>query len=423
MATQVKGVATLQQLIAAIAVLATLSLAACGGSSGDSDTDTDIIGADETNSPIPPEEPEDLIPEPVVSVEALAIDQTDAAGIIELLKYRMPAVNGGVTVANAVVLIPQGEVPQGGFPVVAWGHRATGVSDSCAPSVSADLRGTSAYLNQLVENGYAVVAADFEGLGTEDAHPYLHLASGGRSLLYAVNAAVAEYESLSSRYAVLGHSQGGHAALGAGELAGELRDIELTGVAAIAPPSQLMDQSLTLNAVISDTGRSLADRAQAAGVILINSALLAKGVEALNPQFAIDSVFGSNGSTLLNSLESECITELIGTLVAPITGALFISGSVDSIVSDTVTEVPFVQQYLNDLEPGRVATAAPVQLMQGLLDETVLPQSTAVLGNLLGSINTLPPTIIEYPSADHTTVLDQSFDDVLAFLAMVFDVE
>ena len=423
MATQVKGVATLQQLIAAIAVLATLSLAACGGSSGDSDTDTDIISADETDGPIPPEEPEDLIPEPVVSVEALAIDQTDAAGIIELLTYRMPAVNGGVTIANAVVLIPQGEVPPGGFPVVAWGHRATGVSDSCAPSVSADLRGTSAYLNQLVENGYAVVAADYEGLGTEDAHPYLHLASGGRSLLYAVNAAVAEYESLSSRYAVLGHSQGGHAALGAGELAGELRDIELTGVAAIAPPSQLMEQSLTLNAVISDTGRSLADRAQAAGVILINSALLAKGVEALNPQFAIDSVFGSNGSTLLNSLESECIPELIGTLLAPITGALFISGSVDSIVSDAVTEVPFVQQYLNDLEPGRVATAVPVQLMQGLLDETVLSQSTAALGNLLGSVNTLPPTLIEYPSADHTTVLDQSFDDVLAFLATVFAVE
>ena len=121
MATQVKGVATLQQLIAAIAVLATLSLAACGGSSGDSDTDTDIISADETDGPIPPEEPEDLIPEPVVSVEALAIDQTDAAGIIELLTYRMPAVNGGVTIANAVVLIPQGEVPPGGFPVVAWG--------------------------------------------------------------------------------------------------------------------------------------------------------------------------------------------------------------------------------------------------------------------------------------------------------------
>ena len=111
MATQVKGVATLQQLIAASAVLATLSLAACGGSSGDSGTDTDINGADtdingaDTDSPVPPEEPEDLIPEPVVSVEALAIDQTDAAGIIELLEYRMPAVNGGVTIALSLIHI------------------------------------------------------------------------------------------------------------------------------------------------------------------------------------------------------------------------------------------------------------------------------------------------------------------------------
>ena len=415
MVALVNGVTTLQRLIAAIAVFATLSLAACGGGSGGSGTDNDGSNV--------PEEPEDLIPEPVVSAEALAIDQTDAAGITELLGYRMPAVSGGVTIANAVVLIPQGEVPQGGFPVVGWGHRASGVSDFCAPSVSDDLRGTAAYLNQLVANGYAVVAADFEGLGTEDAHPYLHLGSGGRSLLYAVYAAVSEYESLSNRYAVLGHSQGGHAALGAGELAGELQDIELTGVAAIAPPSQLVDQSLTLNAIISDTSRSLADRAQAAGVVLINSALLAKGVEAVNPNFVIDSVFGNNGSNLLNSLELECISELISTLVAPVTGALFISGNVDSIISDTIIEVPVVRQYLNDLEPGRMAISVPVQLMQGLLDETVLPQSTVLLSNFIASVNTLPPTIIEYPSADHTTVLDQSFDDVLAFLAAVFAAE
>lgn len=415
MATRVKTVANLTHSIAAFAVLAALSLTACGGSSG--------VNGGGTENPVVPEEPEDLIPEPVVSTAALSIDEADAAGITELLKYRMPSVDGDITIANAVVLIPQGDAPEGGFPVIGWGHKAAGVADSCAPSVSANLRGTSAYLNQLVENGYAVVAADFEGLGTDDAHPYLHLASGGRSILYAVNAAVAEYETLSSRYAVLGHSQGGHAALGAGELADELRNIELTGVAAIAPPSQVADQALALNAIIADSSRSPADRVQAAGVYLINSALMSKGVEAVNAEFNIESIFGSRGDELLNSLEFSCIDGLINSLVSATAGALLVSGSVDSIISTQASEDPAIQQYLNELEPGGKSTDAPIWLMQGLLDETVFPQSTAALNNLLTGVNATTPRIIEYPSADHTTVVEQSFNDVLAFLAAVFNAE
>jgi len=410
-----KATTDLKKLLAACAVV--ISLAACGG--GSSGVNSNDNGA----GPDAPAEPEELIPEPVVSTAALSINQTDAAGISELLKYRMPAVDGSITVANAVVLIPQGDAPEGGFPVIGWGHKASGVSDLCAPSESGNLRGSSAYLNQLVENGYAVVAADFEGLGTDDAHPYLNLASGGRSILYAVNAAVAEYESLSNRYAVLGHSQGGHAALGAGELADEMNRIVLTGVAAIAPPSHVADQALALNAIVTDSSRTDADRARAAGVYLINSALLSKGVEAVNTEFNIDSIFGNNGVGLLNSLELDCIDGLISTLVLPITGALFISGSVDSIISTQAAEFPAIQQYLDDLEPGGKATEAPVFLMQGLLDEVVIPQSTVALNNLLSSVNTTPPTFTQYPSADHDTVIEQSFNDVLNFLESVFSTQ
>lgn len=415
MAMVVKATTKTCKSLILFALLATIT--ACGGSGGGSS----VTGGGD--NPDTPQEPEELIPEPVVSTEGVTLTQADAAGVTELLKYRMPSVSGDITVANAVVLIPDGDAPEGGFPVVAWGHKAAGIADVCAPSVSGNLRGSSAYLNQLVENGYAVVAADFEGLGTDDAHPYLNLGSGGRSLLYAVNAAVAEYETLSSEYAVLGHSQGAHAALGAGELADEVRGIQLAGVAAIAPPSNVADQGLALNAIITDSSRSLADRAQAAGVFLINSALISKGVDAINPDFVIESIFGDNGVELLNSLEFTCIDGLVNDLVSPITGALFIAGDVDSIISSQAAEIPAVQQYLNDLEPGRNPIAVPVQLMQGLLDETVLPQSTAALSNLLGSVNATPPSVIEYPSADHNSVIEQSFNDVLAFLALVFAAE
>jgi len=410
--------AKLKPVIPLTGVFLTLTLYACGGGSGD--VTTPVV--DDT-----PAEQEELIPQPVVSTAALTIDQTDAAGISELLAYRMPSIGGGITVANAVVLIPQSDAPAGGFPVVGWGHGAAGVADRCAPSVSNNLRGTSAYLNRLVENGYAVVAADFEGLGTEDGHPYLNLASGGRSILYAINAAVREYEMLSSRYALLGYSQGGHAALGAGELADEVADIELTGVAAIAPPSQVAEQALSLTAILTDSSRSLADRAQAAGVFVLNSALVSKGVQTVAPDFVIESIYGSNGMAFLNSLELECIEGLddglIANLSAPIVGALFISGNVDSIISSQASEIPVIQQYLMDLEPGSNPTNVPVLLMQGLLDEVVFPQSTAALNNVLSGINPRVPTLIEYPSADHYNVVDQSADDVLTFLESVFTVQ
>ena len=126
----------------------------------------------------------------VVSTESFSLTDDGTAAISELLTYRMPGVNGGVVQTTAVVLIPQGPPPENGYPVVAWGHGTTGVADRCAPSVTANLAGYAAYLDLYLQNGYAVVAPDYEGLGTEGPHPYLHLASEGRSLIYAVHAAV-----------------------------------------------------------------------------------------------------------------------------------------------------------------------------------------------------------------------------------------
>jgi len=69
------------------------------------------------------------------------------------------------------------------------------------------------------------------------------------------------------------------------------------------------------------------------------------------------------------------------------------------------------------------STDVPITLLQGLLDEVGFSNSTEALNNLLSGVNATPPTLIVYPSADHDTVLQQSFDDVLDFLATVFATE
>ncbi|MDN5937203.1 MAG: hypothetical protein L0H83_00920 [Salinisphaera sp.] len=51
-----------------------------------------------------------------------------------LMTYRSCGVDGEPIVASGYALIPEGEPPEGGWPVLAWAHGTTGVADICAPS-------------------------------------------------------------------------------------------------------------------------------------------------------------------------------------------------------------------------------------------------------------------------------------------------
>lgn len=85
-----------------------------------------------------------------------------------------------------------------------------------------------------------VVASDFEGLGTPGLHPYLAGESEGRGTLDIVKAAQALDTGAGDRVVIWGHSQGGHAALFANQIAAQWApELEIVGTVAGAPPSQL----------------------------------------------------------------------------------------------------------------------------------------------------------------------------------------
>jgi acetyl esterase/lipase len=92
-----------------------------------------------------------------------------------------------------------------------------------------------------VRQGYVVVAPDYVGLGNPGPHPYLVGTATARAVLDAVRAARAiPGAAAGNRFAVWGESQGGHAALWTGQLAGvEGAGLQLVGVAAGAPPTDL----------------------------------------------------------------------------------------------------------------------------------------------------------------------------------------
>ncbi|MGO9718029.1 MAG: hypothetical protein ACLPV2_13745 [Steroidobacteraceae bacterium] len=119
----------------------------------------------------------------------------------------------GIDVAtSAVVLIPAGEAPPGGWPVIAWAHGTSGVARMCAPSLMKDLVYGEEGLMPMVRAGFAVVATDYHGLGTDGLHEYLNKVAQSRDVIYSIPAARAAVPELGRRWVVVGHSQGGLAA-------------------------------------------------------------------------------------------------------------------------------------------------------------------------------------------------------------------
>jgi pimeloyl-ACP methyl ester carboxylesterase len=166
-----------------------------------------------------------------------------------LVLYQSQDAHGNAVATSGIIAVPRTDAPVGGFPVISWAHGTTGVADLCAPS--RDQLTSQAYrmnvyvhtlLNAFLREGWVVVMTDYDGLGTTDRrHPYLLGVSEAASVLDIVRAARCLFGNrISPRFAIVGHSQGGQAALFAASHAPARDDLNLVGVAAIAPANHLL---------------------------------------------------------------------------------------------------------------------------------------------------------------------------------------
>lgn len=186
--------------------------------------------------------PDDLPDEPGVLLDAEPFDRDVPEGATAYrILYTTTRGDDEPAVASALVVVPEGA--DGPVPVVAWAHGTTGFARGCAPSVMDAGLGAGAFflLDEVLAEGWALVATDYVGLGTEGPHPYLIGDRTAPSVLDAVRAArqLDEVE-VSDETVVWGHSQGGGVALWTGQIAPTYApDVELAGVAALAPASDL----------------------------------------------------------------------------------------------------------------------------------------------------------------------------------------
>jgi len=133
--------------------------------------------------------------------------------------YHSRTVAGRDIAVSGIIVAPNGKPPRGGRPIVSWAHGTTGIADVCAPSKLPTIASALPYIDELMDAGYVVAATDYEGLGTPGVHPYLVGDSEGRGVLDAARAARrVDGTGAGRELLVFGHSQGGHAALFAGEL-------------------------------------------------------------------------------------------------------------------------------------------------------------------------------------------------------------
>jgi len=140
------------------------------------------------------------------------------------------------------------DAPAGPRPVIAWEHATTGLLQKCMPSLLSMASKGIPWRDRIVMAGWVVVATDYSFAEKGGPHPYLIGEGEARAALDSVRAARQMPElTLDKRMVVWGYSQGGHAALWTGIVGPRYApDLEILGVAAIAPPANIRN-ALAMN--------------------------------------------------------------------------------------------------------------------------------------------------------------------------------
>ena len=341
-------------------------------------------------TPIPAGKPGD-----VLRVEP-ALDGPDGARSWRIL-YRSTGMKGEPQAVSALLVVPDAPAPAAGRNVVAWAHPTTGVVPDCAPSLQPNWRKTIPGLAEMVKAGMVVVATDYPGLGTPGVHPYLIGASEARAVADSVRAARNVKEAAAGkRFAVWGHSQGGHAALFTGQLAGSLApELELVGVAAAAPATDLarllaLDLGTKLGNVLA--AEALWSWSRVYGASL--SGVLVPDAIPVVEKVAVDCIrSGSEG-------------------VAAFYDALPLR---DGFLSVNITGTEPWATVMRENSAGAAPVGAPVFIAQGTIDDVVRPGITALYaGGVCGHGTAVRYLVL--PDESHFFIAFRSADEAVAWM-------
>ncbi|HFS7495778.1 TPA: alpha/beta fold hydrolase [Acinetobacter baumannii] len=385
-----------------------LFLVACGGGSSDD-------GPATTN---PSGTPINNIQNPVVKVEAYtSTNLGSVAAESSILTYKMLGQSGQEVPATSLVFTPITPPPVGGWPIVVWAHGTTGVADACAPSKAALADSTKDLISKLLAAGYVVVAPDYEGLGTPGIHPFLNIKSEAFSITDAVVAArnyLSQRNLLTSKkWVTVGHSQGGHAALGAAQYASRAQ-LDYKGTVAVAPASNL--GSILVDGEAQVANAPIDIKIGTYAQLDTYTALVTAGIRNTQPSFDYGQVFTSQISSIAAQAENLCSGPLYGAFYEGMSNyAKDHNGTLDGFTrtQPNFMAVPLVKTFLEkDSQPLQVKVTTPIIIYQGIADPTVPKLATDLLISNATAVGT---KINNYVTGnwDHGTAMSSNVDNIV----------
>ncbi|USQ75872.1 lipase family protein [Ornithinimicrobium cryptoxanthini] len=319
--------------------------------------------------------------------------------------YTTTAAGGSPATASGIVLTPDNaDAPR---PVIAWAHGTTGGATHCAPTLLTHPfeAGAMPALDRVVEQGWALVATDYTGLGTPGAHPYLIGTGEAHSVLDGIRAAQQLPDAdLAPQTVVWGHSQGGHAALWTSQLAADYApELDLRGTVAMAPAADVTALAASLPTV-------------SGGELFASYVITAYA--AHYPEITLDQQVIPPARTLVREMSGRCLSE--PSILASLLSVLSLARD-QSVYATPPTEGALGQRLHENIPTGPFPM--PVLIAQGEADTLIQPAHQQAYVDRLCSAGQ-SPEYRTYPGRDHLSVVEPDSDlieDLLAWTVDRFD--
>ena len=358
--------------------------------------------------------------------EALLHHETIPTSITGAVAYRIRHAShdlaGRPTESTGVVIAP--EAPGADRRVMSWAHGTTGIGDAGCPSAQPDpARELTLYyaagsttqidygvpaLQRFIDEGWVVVATDYQGLGTAGVHQYSVNRTNAIDAVTIVQAARHLPVGAGRRFGVIGWSQGGGAAAASVELdPTDYGELEIVGAVGMSPGVPSI--GLTLPGV----GASLtgADTPPDAHLVMALAGLVAAHPDTLS----LDDVFTPVGRRLFESCWNvQPIHHFQDTLTRS-------HAHEGAVLAVDQSKFPAWMTAFAESSAARVRPVAPVLVM---MDEQIAmgPVPVAWQKGYVAAIEALGGdiTVKSYPDDDHFSLPDHSIDHARQWLGSKF---
>ncbi len=204
---------------------------------------------------------------------------------------------------SGAVYLPIGDVPDAGWPLLVWSHGTVGIGDKCAPSYAGHGARDPAYLNPWLEQGYAIAASDYQGLGTPGTHPYMDARTMAFNNLDLIRAVQSGGFPVSDAIIIAGQSQGATGALAAASYADQYApDVKPDGIIATGVP--YFSQGVMWDLVVNS------DRNEVSASLPLSLYMLTFA-EMLDPDFQMETLLSDKAKPVASKVNDSCVFEFI----------------------------------------------------------------------------------------------------------------